>query len=89
MLNFDEKILYIEELLINSNENYADSYSADIYIFFDEFNSNNEKFDFLKELKTPIEIDNWFRILTSRLIMKEDEEDFVVNEIICDYMELG
>ena len=87
MLSFKEKIVHLGNILNKSEENYADSFRTDILIFFDEFNVQNKLFNFLKEIKTFIEIENWINKLTSRIVMKEDEME--VNEIINDYLELG
>ena len=87
MLSFEEKIIYLEKSLNKTEENYANSFRTDINIFFDEFHIENKLFNFLKEIKTFIEIENWINKLTSRIVMKEDEME--VNEIINDYLELG
>jgi len=87
MLSFEEKIVYLENSLSKTEENYADSFRPDIHIFFSEFHIENKLFIFLKETNTFIEIENWISKLTSRIVMKEDEME--VNEIINDYLELG
>ena len=87
MLSFEEKIFYLETTLNKIEENYADSFRTDILIFFDVFEKENKLLNFLKEMKTIIEIENWICKLTSRIVMKEDEIE--VNEIINDYLEFG
>lgn len=87
MLTFQEKISILESNLNKIEENYADSFRTEIIYFIDEFNSENLSLAFLKNLNTNLEIENWIRKLTSRIVMREDEME--VNEIINDYLELG
>jgi hypothetical protein len=87
MLNFEEKISYLEKVLNKTMENYADSFLPEIAIYFNEFNSDNPKLFFLKEINTHKEIDIWIKKLTSRIVMKEG--GFQTNEIIDDYIEFG
>lgn len=87
MLSFKEKIVHLENILNKREENYADSFRTDILIFFDEFHVENKLFNFLKEIKTLIEIERSMIKLTSRIVMKKDEME--VNEIINDYLEFG
>jgi hypothetical protein len=87
MLTLREKIVYLENCLNKTEENYADSFRIDIRIFFDQFDIENKLFDFLNAIKTLIEIEKWISKLTSRIVMKEDELE--VNEIINDFLELG
>ena len=87
MLTFQEKISFLENSLNKIEENYADSFRTEIIYFIDEFNSQNQRLTFLKNLNTNSEIENWISKLTSRIVMKEDELE--VNEIINDYLELG
>jgi hypothetical protein len=87
MLTFQEKILFLEDLLNASEENYADSFKFEICCFIDEFDAKNKRLLFLQHLHTNSEIENWINKLTSRIVMKMDS--IGVDEIIHDYFELG
>ena len=87
MLSLKQKVMHLEICLNKIEENYADSFKTEIVYFIDEFNSENQRLAFLKNLNTNSEIENWIAKLTSRIVMKEDEME--VNEIINDYLELG
>lgn len=87
MLSFAEKISYLEYSLNKIEENYADSFRVNILFFFDDFNIENTKLQFLNNIHSFNEIEHWITKLTSRIVMKED--DIKVNEIISDYHELG
>ena len=87
MLTFKEKTHHLYTILNNINDNYADSFKADILIYFDDFTTNNPRLSFLKNLNSFSDIENWINKLTSRIVMKES--DLEVNEIIFDYIELG
>ena len=80
MLGFDEKIDYLKEVLgVVDNDNYADSFKVDISLFIGDFDTLNPKMIFLNKLSSRVEIDGWIDKLTSRIVMKfdEDNETFV------------
>ena len=87
MLSLKEKIFHLEITLNKSAENYAESFRTDIHIFFDDFYIENKLFNFLKEINTTAEIEDWIIKLTSRIVMNEHEME--VNDIIVDYLEFG
>lgn len=78
-----EKIIELEKILLRPKENYADSFKEDIYIYFDEyFSIENKELSFLNMLHTKEEIENLINRLTSRFVMKfdaesESEKDFI------------
>ncbi len=78
-----EKIIELEKILLQPKENYADSFKEDIYIYFDEyFSIENKELSFLNMLHTKEEIENLINRLTSRFVMKfdaesESEKDFI------------
>ena len=85
-----EKIEYIEQLLSQTEENYADTFKADITMFFDDdFSEENSQLQFLNNLSSKQEIENWVEKLTSRFIMKFDSGFETENDFICDYLENG
>lgn len=89
MLTLNQKIKYLENQLDNTPLNYADSFKSDIYIFIDDFNVENELLNFLNEFLSKKEIDTWISNLTSRIVLKFDEENESINDFIYDYIENG
>jgi hypothetical protein len=89
MLNFKEKVKYLEEQLDIINDNYADSFKTDIYFFIGDFKITNSNLAFLKKLTSKVEINDWIDKLTSRIVIKFDSENEQINDFIYDYLELG
>lgn len=90
MLGFDEKIDYLKEVLgVVDNDNYADSFKVDISLFIGDFDMLNPKMIFLNKLSSRVEIDGWIDKLTSRIVMKFDEDNECIDDFIFDYMEFG
>ena len=85
-----EKIEYFDKLLNQAEENFADTFKADIAIFFDDdFSEENSQLLFLENLNSKQEIKNWIDKLTSLFVMKFDSEFETENGFICDYLENG
>lgn len=85
-----EKIEYLEQLLNQTEENYADTFKADITMFFDDnFSEENSQLLFLDNLNSKQEIENWVEKLTSRFVMKFDSGFETENDFIYDYLENG
>lgn len=83
-----EKIEYIEQLLNQTEENYADNFKADIVMFFDDnFSKENLQLQFLDNLSSKQEIENWLEKLTSRFVMKFDSGFETENDFIHNYLE--
>nr|WP_315231689.1 hypothetical protein [uncultured Flavobacterium sp.] len=85
-----EKIEYLEQLLNQTEENYADTFKADITMFFDDnFSEENSQLLFLDNLNSKQEIENWIEKLISRFVMKFDSGFETENDFIYDYLENG
>ncbi|TDE45521.1 hypothetical protein E0I26_06105 [Flavobacterium rhamnosiphilum] len=85
-----EKIEYLEQLLNQTEENFADTFKADIIMYFDDdFSEENSQLLFLDNLNSKKEIENWIEKLTSRFVMKLDSEFETENDFIYDYLENG
>lgn len=85
-----EKIEYIEQLLSQTEENYADTFKADITLFFDDdFSEEKSQLQFLDNLSSKQEIENWIEKLTSRFVMKFDSGFETETDFIYDYLENG
>lgn len=89
MLILEDKIIYFEISLNQKQENYADSFRSDIINFFAEFNSKNPLLQFLDKIESFGKIDDWISKLTSRIVMKFDEEQDQINDFIYDYLNNG
>lgn len=89
MLTFEEKIIYLENSLNKTEENYYDNFKEDIVIYFDEFNTKNERLNFLNNFISLTEIENWVEKISSRIILKFDEESEQINDFIYDFIENG
>lgn len=87
MLTFEEKILYFENSLNETEGNYYDTFKKDILIFIDDFSIKNEQLKFLNNLASANEIDNWLGRLLSRIVLKFDEESEQINDFIFDFIE--
>lgn len=87
MLSLVEKIEILKAYLQDIKQNYADSFKTDILFFFDEFKKiQNIDFNFLNELNSKEEIHLLIDNLTSKIVLKfnEDEEqlsDFIFYEL--------
>ena len=87
-MTLSEKIEYLEQFLNQSEENYADSFKADVIMFFeDDFSEENPQLLFLENLNSKQEIENWIDKLTSRFVMKFDSEFETENDFIYNYLE--
>jgi len=89
MLTFEEKIIYLENSLNKTEGNYYDNFREDIVIYFDEFNTENERLNFLNNFISLNEIENWVEKISSRIVLKFDEESEQINDFIYDFIENG
>ena len=89
MLSLKEKTSYLKEELETIESNYAESFKSDIQFLLVDFNLSNPNFKFLNDLKSKAEITDWVNKLTSRIVLKFDEDCESLNDFIYDYIELG
>ncbi|MGC1204482.1 MAG: hypothetical protein WA839_06310 [Flavobacteriaceae bacterium] len=89
MLSFKNKITFLKEILEEKERNYADSFKNDLYFFIGDFIRSNPNLLFLKTIDSRLEIDNWVNKMTSRIVLKFDEEFETINDFIYDYIENG
>jgi hypothetical protein len=82
MLSFEEKISILENYLLQKSDSYADSFKTDIAFFLGEFEKQNSNLNFLNKISSIEEIENWVNNLTSKIVMKFDEE----NEQLTDFL---
>ena len=89
MLSIVDKINFLENYLFLINDNYADSFKTDISIFLGDFETKNSNLNFLEKLSSKEEIIFWVNNLTSRIVLKFNEESEQLSDFIQDYIELG
>jgi hypothetical protein len=85
MLSFNEKIELLKNYLEDIKDNYADSFKTDILIYFDEFEDIDEsdsRLKFLNRLNSKEEIHRWVDNLTSKIVLKFDEDDIGLSDFI-------
>ena len=77
MLNFDDKISYLKDFLLQNEGNYSDSFKTDISLYLGDFEPNNSNLNFLEKLISKEEIIFCINNLTSKIVLKfnEDEEN--------------
>jgi hypothetical protein len=89
MITKAEKIAHLETCLCDVGESYADSFKTDIVIVLGEFSPSNPMLDFLDGLTSQEQITEWVNRLTSRIVMKFDEDSEQLGEFIQDYVANG
>lgn len=83
MLEQHHKIKILKDYLLDINDNYADSFKTDILFYFNEFeNIQNFDFKFLNELNSEEDIHSWVNNLTSKIVMKFNEDEEQLSEFI-------
>lgn len=83
MLSFNDKIEALKSYLSDVKDNYADSFKEDICLHFNHFEDvQDQDFEFLEQLNTIEEIHTWVDNLTSRIVMKFDEEHEQLSDFI-------
>lgn len=85
MLNHEDKIEVLKAYLADIKDNYTDSFKTDIWFYFDAFENiqeDNIKLNFLKSLKSKRDIQKWVDNLTSKIVMKYNEEEEQLSDFI-------
>jgi hypothetical protein len=82
MLKFEEKIDILKNHLSTIEDNYADSFKTDIFFYFGDFNINDGKLNFLNNLISENEINQWVNNLTSKIVLKFNEEEEELSDFI-------
>ncbi len=85
MLNLEQKIEFLKAYLLDIKDNYADSFKTDILFYFDEFENieeNKNVFNFLNKLNSKEEIENSIDTLTSKIVMKFNEDEEQLSDFI-------
>lgn len=85
MLNLEEKIEFLKAYLLDIKDIYADSFKTDILFYLDEFENieeNINSFKFLNKLNSKEEIQNYIDKLTSKIVMKFNEDEEQLSDFI-------
>ena len=85
MLNHEDKVKVLKAYLFDSKESYADSFKTDILFYFDGLDTikeDNTKLNFLENLNSKQDIHNWVDNLTSKIVMKYNEEEEQLSDFI-------
>lgn len=83
MLRLEDKIKVLKAYLSDIKDNYADSFKTDIAFYFNEFEDIQKiDFEFLDELNSQEDIYQWVDNLTSKIVMKFDENEEQLSEFI-------
>lgn len=85
MLSKKDKIKTLDKILDENDGCYADSFKTDLLFRIGDLEIEN--LNFLDHLKTKNEIEEWVNKITSRIVMREDDD--TVENIIDDYLENG
>jgi len=88
MITKAEKIAHLETCL-HDGGSYADRFKADIAIVLGDFDTTNTQLDFLDGLTSKEQISDWVNRLTSRIVMKFDEESEQLSDFIHEYVGSG
>jgi hypothetical protein len=89
MLTLTQKITRLQTYLETIEDNYADSFKADIYIYLGDFEEGNSELDFLTPLNSLLEIQHWVDTLTSQIVLKFKEDEEQLSDFIHEYSRLG
>lgn len=83
MLNYEDKIEVLNTYLLDIKDSYANSFKTDIFFYFNEFEDiHSVDFKFIHELNSKEEIYNWIDSLTSKIVMKFNENEGQLSEFI-------
>lgn len=83
MLKYEDKIEILKKYLLDIKDNYSDSFKTDILFYFNEFeNIQNIDFKFLNKLKSKEDIYSWVDNLTSKIVMKFNEDEEQLSDFI-------
>jgi|GEM_PF-421378 len=88
-MTFEEKIRNLQTYLSQVDDTYRDSYKTDITLFFnDDFRAENPLLSFLNNLNDKNEITKWVDEVTSKVVLKFDEEFEDIGSFIGEFVEL-
>lgn len=80
MTTFTEKIARLKSCLETVDHSYADSFKAEMLLYFGDFNLTDPKLYFLHDLDFEEEIEGWVNRITSLIASKLEEEEEMFGE---------
>lgn len=80
MLTFTEKITVLKSCLETVDNSYADSFKAEMFLYFVDFDPKDPKLFFLHDLDFEEEIEGWVNRITSLIASKLEEEEEMFGE---------
>lgn len=86
-MNKQEKVTCLKEYLEMQVETFADSFKGEIAIYLGGFDVANPNLTFLNSLSTEQEIHDLIDRLTSRIVMKYDEEVESLGDFVFYWLE--
>lgn len=82
MLSFIEKAEILKTCLEDIGESYADSFKTDILFYFGDFEEADLRLKFLEQLNSKKEIEDWVERITSKIVLKFNEEEESLGEFL-------
>lgn len=83
MLNLEDKIEILTIYISDIKDSYADSFKTDIAFYFNEFEDlQNDDLKFLNKLNSKEDIHQWVDNLTSKIVMKYNEDEEQLSDFI-------
>lgn len=86
ILTLTQKITHLQTYLETAEDNYADSFKADVAICLGDFEEGNPYLIFLRTLRSKQEIELWVDTLTSRIVLKFNENEEQLSDFIQEYI---
>lgn len=86
MLTLTQKITHLQTYLETAENNYADSFKADIAICLGDFEEDNPYLIFLRTLQSKQEIELWVDTLKLKIILKFKEDEEQLSDFIQEYI---
>lgn len=88
-MTHSKKTEILEKYLSQSPGNYRDTFKTDLYLFFNEdFTTENKLLKFLYSFENEIEIHEWVDFVTSQIVLKFDEEVEQIDDFIYGFTEI-
>jgi len=79
---FNQKINTLKSCLETVDHSYADSFKAEMLLYFNGFDPADPKLDFLHDLDFEEEIIGWVNRLTSLIVLKLEQEEEALGEFV-------
>lgn len=81
-MTLQQKILVLQTILSEVRENYVDSFKTDVLFYFGDFEEEDVKLDFLKNLKYEVDIKARVELLLSKIVLQFNHEEDSLGDFI-------